>query len=437
MYRLRGLILVLFAAVLALPSLSQAQQSPKDDKYTKEANKHIGLAMVKQAPEEKLVAYQAAIDALQEGLVAAADNPKIWYIAGQAYAGTKQFDKAIEAFDKAVALWPEYKEEVDTEREIAWLGAFEAGVAQMDAQNYEEALRILEAGQRLYDKRPEALLNMGSMYAGTDQLDKAEEAFTKAIESINGPLFADLDEEGKAQWKQYERMSLANIAQIRGQKGVIAFEADNFDEAAEMFAKAAEANPHSRDYLHNVAQAYFAKSENLREARDTAIAPGQAPQDAELIRIYRALPAQIEKVMPLDPNNSAMLLILAVSQRRLGELTGDTTTGQQSALVTLQKRAAMTVWLQDIAIVPGQGDAKVQGVMMNNTLEPGQSARIRFTLLGAEGAEIASQEVTVAAAQMEATCAGATEPCSATTNFEATIPGVTESVAGWKYAVVN
>jgi tetratricopeptide (TPR) repeat protein len=431
MNRSRGLLLAVFLGVFALPAGLDAQPKPKDDKYTKEANKHIGLAMVKQNPDEQKAAYRAALAALEEGFVKEPNNPKNWMLAGQAHVGLLDFKAADDAFKKALEMYPQYAEDIETERENGWVNGFTAGVKLMDEQKYTEAIAILEGAHLLYAKRPEGLLNMGSIYAHLQQLDKAQWAFEEAIKAINGPKFQTLDPDGQASWKRYEELSKLNISQMHGQRGVAAFETKDFAAAANWFTKASEANPHSRDYLYNIVQAQFAMAQDLEEKRDSTLAPGKAPQDAELIKIYPGLEPQIRKVLTLDPNSSPLYLIMARSQRRLGELTGQADAGQKKALETLTFYDAMPVYVNELIVTSGDSTATVKGTLTNHKGEPGKQVKIKVTLVGSDGTEIGSQEGTATLGPLS-TPEKAAEPAT----FEITIPNVKRSVAGWKYEII-
>jgi tetratricopeptide (TPR) repeat protein len=429
MTRTRGLILTLLA-VLVLPAGLSAQK-PKDDKYTKEASKHIGMAMVKQTPDDQKASYRAALTALEEGFVKEPNNPKIWMLAGTAHIGLLDFKAADEAFKKAVAIYPEYAEEIETERENGWISGFTAGVALMDQQKYTEAVAILEGAHLLYPKRPEGLLNLGSIYAHLDQLDKAQWAFEEAIKAVGSDRFQKLDAEGQAQWKRFEEMSKMNIAQMHGQRGVMAFEDKEFDKAAEWFTKASEVNPHSRDYKYNIVQAHFAKAQDLEDKRDTTLAPGKAPQDAELLKIYPTLEPQIMKVLELDPNSATLYLIMARSHRRIGELSGQPDAGQQKALATLQTYDALPVYINDLQVSTADSSATVKGTITNHKGEAGKAVRIKVTLFAPDGSELATQEGTATLGP-----ASTPEKQGEPVPFEVVVPNVKRQVAGWKYQVI-
>lgn len=424
MNRCRGLATALVVGALLVPASAFAQTN-KDTNATKEAGKNIGLAMMRADTAERNQLYRQALSALEEAFTREADNARVWLIAGQAYAGLREYAKADEAFDKAVELYPDYAEEVEGEREAAWLDGFQAGVELMDQQQYPQALAVLEASHELYPHRPEGLLNIGSIYANTGEIDKAVEAFEKAIAAARGPHREKLDAAGQEQWDKFAEMAELNIAQMTGAQGVEAFQAGDYAAAATAFEKAASMNPHARDYLFNIVQAHYAQATSLEEQRDSSAAAGAASQDAELIGLYEQLRTEIPKVREFDPNNESLLAILARAERRHGELRGDTAAAQQNALRVLEQLQAMSVEIQNLVVQPGEAEATVQGKVMNRTLAAGTPVTVNITLVGKDGQPVGEAKAQVNAGEQQAAV-----------DFEVSTP-VTAQVAGWKYTVVN
>jgi tetratricopeptide (TPR) repeat protein len=426
MNRSRALSFALLLSVLLVPAEAQAQQKPKDDKYTKEASKQLGVAMLRQEEAERAQAYQQALAALQEGMTKEAENPKIWFLAGQAYAGMMDFVGADSCFEKAQDLYPDYAPEIEAEREVGWMNGFNAAVTLMDEQNYPEALKLFEGSHELYPKRPEGLLNMGSIYANQGNTDKAVWAFEEAIKAVNSDRFAELEPEAQAQWKGFEDMAKLNISQMLGQQGVEAFQAEDYDKAADLFTRAAEANPQSRDFLFNVVQAHFAQAQAMEEKRDSTAEAGKDPQDAQLAELYQKLQPEIAKVKEFDPNNENLMLILARARRRAGELSGKGQEGQRAALATLEELQAMTLTVSELMVEPGEGTAKVSGTVKNNGVDAGAQVKLEVTLLASDGTVIGTQETAVTAPEKDETA-----------TFEVTVADIEKQVAGWKYKVVS
>lgn len=421
MNRFRGLTFVLALGV-ALPAAAAGQQF-KDSKYTKDADKFLALAMTRSEKADRDNFYRQALAALEEGFTKEANNAKIWYTAGQAYIGLGDYVAADTCFDKAVALHPEVAEDIEAEREQGWMQAFNEGVTLMDQQQFDQALAVLEASQQLYDKRPEALLNIGSIYANNGNPAKAEEAFRKAAEAAQGELLAKLDSASQENWKRYAEMATLNIAQMRGARGVEAFNANDLDAAATAFKSAFEVNPYSRDYLFNYVQAKYAKATELEEQYKENPSLG-----TQLIELYTEIEREIPKVREFDPMFENLLMIQGVAVRRIGEIKGDTMAGREAALALFTQADELPVEISDLTIATDETGASVtvSGNMRNKKVAPGTPVKIDITLLGYKGDTIGQMSITVNA--------GEAGEDAAPVSFQQNGP-ITASVAGWKYTV--
>jgi hypothetical protein len=77
-----------------------------------------------------------------------------------------------------------------------------------------------------------------------------------------------------------------------------------------------------------------------------------------------------------------------------------------------------------VSIQPGDGVAVITGKVLNRKLEADAPVTVKLKLLGLEGNEIGSIDVTVNVGEVEGSV-----PFEATTN-------ITAQVAGWKYEIV-
>ena len=413
---------------LLVPVTASAQ---KDNKYTKEASKFIGLAMAKQDAEAKKPLYEQALTQLQQGMATKDSlNAKLYLLAGQAYVGLNRFAEADAAFDKAVAIHPPYAEEIASEREQGWIQAFNVGAELMNQGKLPEAISALELAQQMYAERPEGLMNLGALYSNQGDLDKAETAFLDARKAITGSLAAKLDSAGKAQWARFDDMARINLAQLDGQRGVNAFQAKDFARATAAFEKAHQLNPYSRDFVFNLSQAIWAKAsaieekiDSLPEAQRAAAKKQAAP---ELISIYQALDSVARDVAGIDPSNELIYVIMARSHRMMGEYSGDQAkldAAQAETIKLLEEREKLPVELSEIMITANEGVATIRGTVKNRNLATGATAPVKFTLYGIDGRVLGEQVINL------------TMPAKEQTGpFEGTVPAVGE-VAGWKYAL--
>jgi Flp pilus assembly protein TadD len=412
-------------ALLLLLLLPMAAEAQRDSRYTREATKFMGLAMTRQDPAQRADMYRQAMTHLREGMQQDANNAKVWMLAGQVFAALGDMNEADQAFTRAVEMHPPYAEEVAGEREAAWMEAFNEGVAAMNQQNYAEAIARMEAAQVIYKLRPEALMNLGALYANAGQNDKAAQAFRDAAEATRGAVFAQLDEETQAAWVRYRDMALVNVAQLAAGQGVQAFEAKDFEAAARHFKAAYELNPHSRDYIYNYVQSLWARAGDLEDVVE-AKGPGAAEARTALLQLYPEIEAVAVETRKVDPNNELLYLIQARATRMRGEISGDkaaTDAGHQGALRLLQEHEALPVSLDEIIVGPEGEAASVSGVLKNRKRAADAPVEVEFTLVGIEGQVIGQQVVAVPAPAADQT-----------TRFEVSIP-ITGELAGWRYVV--
>jgi hypothetical protein len=259
---------------------------------------------------------------------------------------------------------------------------------------------------------------------------------------VTGPRLQEVTPEMQQHWTNYAELARINIAQLRGQAGINAFEADDFMRAAEMFQAAAEVNPYSRDFHFNFVQALFAQTQRLEEQRDSALARAEAAAgadktaaeaevariNAELTRVYDDMLAGVSVAQPLDPNNEMLYIIGARAHRMKGVIAGTedaVRAGQERALAQLTAREALAVHVSGVSVRSNDGSAVVSGTVTNRTVAAGSPVVLRLTLVGVEGETVGEGEITVSApaADEDAT-------------FEGSIP-VTGEIAGWRYQVVG
>jgi tetratricopeptide (TPR) repeat protein len=418
-----GRINLVLLLLLLLPGIAFAQ---RDTRETREASKFIGLAMTKQAPAERADMYRQAMVHLRQGMTSDAENAKVWLLAGTALAALGEVEEANQAFVRAEQLNPEYAEEIQGERESAWVDAFNEGIQLMDQQQYPEAIAKMEAAQAIYDQRPEALMNLGALYANAGEHTRAEQALLQAIEATNGPVYDQLDPEQQAEWVRFRILATSNIAQLQAQQGIDAFQAEQFDSAAARFQRATETNPHARDYWFNYGQALWAMTTPLEESLENDARVDSASVISELNGLYAQIQAAAQKAREFDPNNEVLYLMEARTHRMSGEFGSDAEkeAGHQAALRLLESHDALTVVVDDVAALSDQeGNVTVRGVLKNVKATEGSTVTLRFTLLDTQGGEIGTEDIAVTAP-----AADETVPFETTT----TVDG---EVAGWKYEI--
>jgi tetratricopeptide (TPR) repeat protein len=423
MIRLRRLNIAL-ALLVVLPTVASAQ---RDTRYTREATKFLGMAMTRSDQAQKAEMYQQAMVHLREGMERDADNAKVWLLSGTVLAALGEMQEADQAFTRAVQMHPAYAEEVTGEREAAWIEAFNRGIELMDQQNYDEAIRVMEGAQLIYDQRPEALMNLGALYANKGENEKAIAALERAAEIAQGPLFEQLDEEGQASWLRFRELARVNVAQMAAAEGVEAFQQEQYAQAAEQFRRAADLNPHARDYWFNYVQAIWAQTSKLE---DDLEAGGAAADEAKqkLPALYEQVETAIRKTREMDPNSEILYLIEARAHRVRGDMAEAgpaRDAGHQAALKVLEEHDRLAVTLDNLQVFSDGEGVAIAGELKNRKAAADTPVRIQFTFVALDGSTIGQETVTVNAPAPDATV-----EFSGRANLDA-------EFAGWRYTILN
>lgn len=435
MTRSAKLLLALALAAVAIPGASRAQQAkpPKDNKWTKNATKYMTVAGLKQNPQEQATLYQQALAALKEGMAKDPQNAKLWLLTGEVYANLGQFAQADSAFKQARTLYADYGPDIDGAREQAWLREFQKGTQALDRNQPDSAAAFMEKAESIYSVRPEAQLNLGVIYLNSGKPDEATAAFKVAKARLNGPLLAKLKPEDKAQWQAWDQLIDVTTAQIEGNKGIAAFQQQDFDSAAADFQNALRINPHGRDYAYNLAESLFARTNKLEQDRQAAesakpVKTAQIKQiDADAAPLYDQLIQAAQAVMPFDPGNTDVYVMIAKAYKGHADAARDTTQKrllQQKALAALTEAQKLPFAVTGLSAAFGD-TSKLAGKIKNQTMKAGDPAKLKVSFVGIDGTVLGTADVNVTAPAADSTV-----------DFEAVAP-TKGQVAGWKYEFVK
>lgn len=414
---------VAFLALLMLPAAVSAQ---KDSRYTRETNKYIGLAMTRQDDAERTSMYQQALTHVREGMEKEPGNAKIWLLGGSVLAALGQAQEADAAFEKAVELHPDYAADVRLARHEGWVESFNRGAAAMDAQQYDEAIRHFEGAQALFDERPEALMNLGVLYANAGDIARAEQALRAAEAATRSALFSEIGEEEQAQWLEFRETAPITVSTLYMNKGIEGFQAQDFEAAFAAFAKAAEVNPYSRDAVFNQAQALWAQASAKEDALQGQEGDAARAGWREVIAIYEKAQPLVQRARQMDPHNEALFVIesnLYRAKARAAATDAERDTHAAQQLKVLEAHAALPFVVDEVGVVQGADGPMLVGKVTNKSATEGSSLTLRFTLLGLDGRALGEQIVTVPAPAVDAVA-----------DFEVPVT-VEGQAAGWKYTV--
>lgn len=496
MNRFTGVILALsLGAVVGACASSGAGGSgsggirPRDTRLTRDAEQKIALAMLRSSDEEKRALYEQALESAKQAIQEDSANPQGYFVAGQAYANLDDFENADLAWDKAEELYPPFATELMSERENAWVRAYNLAIGELQADNLDGAIRYMELADAIYQGRPEARMQLGFLYAQRNETDKAISAYRGALDILRGTPPFEMDEAMKADWASNEEMVVSNLAHLltsagrdseaeelyreilttdpqnvrarvglaevlvkQGRTeeaeqlynellsgadlsynhylmiGVAMFQAEQYERSAYAFRQAVRVNPYSRDGYYNLAQALFMYADELEDQRQAASGAQARELGQQIGAAYEELATSAEKVLELDPFNRNIIAYMARAYQALHEMASDNATKDQfrkKIQEALDRHEGAELEIMDISITPSDTEVTLTGRLLNLKVAEGAPIRLRFNMLDTAGTVIGSNEVSVSA-----------PAANATTDFRVTVQ-INGELAGWSYARIQ
>ena len=431
MYLRTGVFLFAIAAMLT-PSLAVAQDPEVNEPRMESRNALVAIKLQEaegiEDEEVQAQTYREALEDIYGAIERDQANPTGYLHLGVARLGLKEYLAADTAFDQAEALYPDYIHEqggTGVFRENGWIDLYNEGIVALNGGELEAALEHFRGANMLFDRRPEAYLNLGATYANTGQLDESIEAWSDALSVIDSPDSMPRDEETRLQWEtEFRPMALMNLAQILGA-------ANRAEEAIEIYERILEEDP-----------------ENDRARSGLAIALGQSGQAEDALGIYDEI-LESDDASALDLFNAGVTLYgaevydraaiafervlerapmyrdalqnlvqtLALTEayeaqiphsERLLEMDGHNYLVYQMHLRALSQAGrteevgpvmeamqALDFIVDDLALQPRNNGGRVTGTVTNKLLEEGGSVTLRFHFFNDQGMELTTEEVSV------------------------------------------
>ena len=429
MFLRAGFLLFVVVTVLAPPRASA--QEPNEPRM-ESVNAVVAIKLQEAEGEEDPLAaaeiYRESLEDIYKAIENDRTNPTGYLHLGVARLGLGEYLAADSAFDQAEGLYPEYVDEdggTGGFRENGWIDAYNEGIVALDANDEETALGHFRTANVLFDRRPEAFLNLAATYANTGQLDESIDAWRDAIAVIDSPDSRPRNEETRENWiSEFRPMALSNLGQILAA-------ANRADEAVTIFEEILENDP-----------------DNGRARSALAIALGQSGQADDALGVYdeilesddasaldyfnagvtlygaeayeRATTA-FEKVLERAPmyRDALQNLVqtLALSEdyeaqlpfsEKLLEMDGQNYLGYQMHLRALSQLGrseevgpvldamqALTFLVDDLQLQPRGDGGRVLGTVTNKLLEEGASVTLRFHFYDDGGNELGTEDVSV------------------------------------------
>jgi tetratricopeptide (TPR) repeat protein len=303
-------------------------------------------------------AHRVLLQALDQGQ---ADNAAVWYFLGRYYLDLNDIPGMDSAFDRATTLAPQCAADVRGRRRHLWVPLLNSAVDRIQAGDNEAAMAALQRANSVYADEPPGFYYLAQIFANRQEPDSAvryyRQAMTIANDSLNRDdeqyrdLHADAmfnvaslyhmrqEHDSAISWyRRYRELrptdpqALTRLAEALGdsdrgdealalydsvlaradsmntldlfQAGVALFRARRFARSAQAFEMGLQRNPHYRDALFNLANAY------LSMANDADSTAGAATTKKEL---GAKMSPVARRLVEVDPHNKPARRLLAAS----------------------------------------------------------------------------------------------------------------------------
>lgn len=295
---------------------------------------------------------------------------------GQLYAQEGEFERALEAFETAVAaINSEAIEAVDSATAATWLENEEIALQNM-AQLYAQTGDFDAAGQVYRDmlaENPDDVSALSNLAINMVRMEEPDSALA---------IYNDLMTRGDLSDQQYFNT------------GVGLYQLEQYEQAADAFRRVVERSPYHRDALQSLVQTLA-----LMEANEEVL-----PHARQLLE--------------LDPRNEIGNRVLARALLQTGE--------EDAGMEVYEEGQNWGFVMETMQFQPRtRGGGRLQGSFMNRSLDEGTTLTLRFTFYGEDGQQVATETVEIEAPAPES---------SQVFQFDVTAD---EQVAGYKYEVVS
>jgi len=433
--------------------------TPRDNTHTRAADLYLTQAQSATEDAEAEEKWAQALQAAQEGIAADSMNPKSYFQAGIANVGLNNYQAADEMFDKAEELHPRYMLQTQPWREQAWVAAYNEAINPMQQGNLEEAAEYFEAATQVYDGRPEAHLQLGTVYSRLNRMDDAVQAYEEAMGILETTKEAQMADTAAAPvWEEHWQIATTGLGQA------LTF-AERYEDAADHYGHLLEEDPDNITLMGSLAGALSelarvkidsvetAVTDSVRAAElaDSVAAPYADSAKALYDRIlnqpglteadyfnagvglyqsenYDAAADAFRQAAEMNPfNRDAVLNLtqtLSISEsfeelipaaRRLLEIDPRNAlgwiyltralseTGQtEEANQVFQEYQSFGYEVEQLNLQPDpSGGATITGVVKNTGLEPGTPVSLRFHFGGPDGEEVGTVDIQVQVPEVE------------------------------------
>lgn len=277
-------------------------------------------------------------------------NPKSHeghYLKGYVYNEQGNYKEMLEAFDKSLAISPEFKEDIEKIKTIAWSNAYNKGVGFYNKPDYEQAAKAFNDAILLRPDSVSTYRTLAITYIQSKQIDKAVSTLEEQLKhEKNNETVALL---GELILSQGNEMA---------QKGDTLKAAEQFNKAIGILSEGTKLYPADSNILIMLAQAYIF-SGKTEVAMETFKALAEKNPDNEVNQYnygvllleaekYEEAINSFKKAIELKPDYENALYNIAVCYVRLGAQISKTSTDASSGTEYKEKYKTALPYLEKV-----------------------------------------------------------------------------------------
>jgi len=392
-------------------------------------------------------------------------NGSAWYFLGRYYQEKRDLPGADSAFTRAEPLLPDCRDDINENRRRLWVPILNGSVDKIKTGDNAGALNDLRLANSIYSVEPPAYYYMGQIFANQQQRDSAVKYFSHALELARMPANAEkeqyndirndaafniarlyhMDQQYDSAIVWYQRFrhdqpndpqaltGLAAALESAGrssdavamydsvllladsmptldlfQAGVAMFRVKRYDRAAEAFDRGLARSPYFRDGLFNLANTY------LSLANEVDSTTPRAREDSLKTAYGDKMRPIVERLVEVDPNNTAALRLLAAAFQLSGS--------SDSTLAVLQRLKDMPFEITVSTFTPVGSGFDVRGILTNLRSEATEIPAVTFDFMAEDGTVVQSKTIEPQTLDAEGVAPFALAP-------------IGEGIAAWRYHV--
>ncbi|MEO5511282.1 MAG: tetratricopeptide repeat protein, partial [Longimicrobiales bacterium] len=451
MKRISGLLL---AVAILVPGAARAQK-PSDIAETRSADVYLKNAEESTLTTEKMNFYRQAIAAALQGAAKYPNNPKPWLQIGKAYHQLGDFIGADSAFTKAQTMYPGYASEIEPQRKQMWVAVFNSAVKKIKESDAAGGLEMLKLASRLDPLNPLSQQVIGSIYLQTGDLTNAEVAYRAELAALRSPSRKKGDAKKEAEYADMELNAVKALASMMSELnryadaealyrellardpqnpavmsnlaitltragktadanvmysqllartdltgnqllnvGIGLHNAQEYDKAAEAFARASALSPFNYDVIDfEVNSRSGVVDALLRSVEGKNAADAKAVQ-AQMMAQYQKIIVNANRGLELAPADATMMMRLAAAQRGLSDYdVAKKAEWQKAVLATLTRNSALLASISDVQSLADEKTVTLSGTITGLTEKAGSKLTLKFHLLDKDGKSVASKDL--------------------------------------------